>query len=37
MKKNVSIMGIIGLLILIVFVSGCTTSNNSHPIKVAKM
>ena len=29
MKKNVSIMGIISLLILIVFVSGCTTSNNS--------
>ena len=29
MEKNASIMGIIGLLILIVFVSGCTTNNNT--------
>ena len=29
MKTNASIIGFIGLLILVVFVSGCTTSNNS--------
>jgi len=29
MKENACIIGFIGLLILVVFVSGCTTSNNS--------
>lgn len=29
MKKNASIIGFLGLLILVVFVSGCTSSNNS--------
>ena len=29
MKKNANITGFIGLLILVVFVSGCTTSNNT--------
>ncbi|MFZ0441858.1 MAG: hypothetical protein WAL81_04410 [Methanobacterium sp.] len=29
MKKNASIIGLLGLLILVVFVSGCTSSNNS--------
>lgn len=29
MKKNVSIIGFIGLLVLVVFASGCTSSSNS--------
>lgn len=29
MKKNISIIGFIGLLVLVVFVSGCTSSNNT--------
>jgi len=29
LKKNASIIGILGLLVLVVFVSGCTSSNNS--------
>ena len=29
MKKKASIIGFVGLLVLVVFVSGCTSSNNS--------
>ena len=29
MKKNVSIIGFIGILVLVVFVSGCTNNNNT--------
>jgi len=29
MKKNASIIGFLGLLVLVVFVSGCTSSSNS--------
>ncbi len=29
MKKNANITGFIGLLILVVFVSGCTTNNTT--------